>query len=150
MNKEVLKRDPYDIDINNPSLKEVYKDVALVSINSMGDKVIKGIRNCLVKLKKKKLLTDLKDKTIQTLIDNFKRRHKRIKNHFYSGIGVTLQYKDSKIANIIMKHFAIKGILCMCVHDSFIVPKQYEKELRKQMRAAYKSEMGYYPVIKKK
>jgi len=60
--------------------------------------------------------------------------HKKIQKYFYKGIGVKLQYRDSKIAERILKHFTRKNIVCLCIHDSFIVPEQYQDELNDVMK----------------
>ena len=76
--------------------------------------------------------------------------HYRVAKYFNSGIGVKLQYTDSKIAEAILKHFTRKGIVCLCIHDSFIVPAQYADELYRVMIKEYKKEMGFEPQIKNK
>jgi len=55
---------------------------------------------------------------------------------------------DSEIANDIIKHFTSQEIFVMCIHDSFIIEKQYENELRKKMIKLYKDKIGFNPVIK--
>ena len=84
------------------------------------------------------------------LVKIIKSYHKKIKKYFNSGMGVKLQYTDSKIAEAILKHFTLKGIVCLCIHDSFIVPAQYADELYRVMIKEYKKEMGFEPQIKNK
>ena len=69
--------------------------------------------------------------------------HKKIEKYFNTGIGVKLQYRDSKIAERILKHFTRKKIVCLCIHDSFIVPCQYQDELIEVMKLEYKREIGF-------
>ena len=69
--------------------------------------------------------------------------HNKIDKYFYTGIGVRLQYRDSKIAERILKHFTRKKIVCLCIHDSFIVQEQYKDELIEVMKREYKREMGF-------
>lgn len=40
-----------------------------------------------------------------------------------------------------MYHFAKKDILCLCIHDSFIVEDIYREELKDVMKKYYKDEM---------
>ncbi|OQY70294.1 MAG: hypothetical protein B6D44_16090 [Ignavibacteriales bacterium UTCHB2] len=69
--------------------------------------------------------------------------HKRIEKYFNTGIGVKLQFIDSKIAERILKQFTKKKVVCLCVHDSFIVEEQYLDELIEIMKREYKREIGF-------
>lgn len=140
--------DVYNIEPKNQKLRDVYKDVALISINSRKNYAVKAIRHCLANKPGKNLLPNLKDSTINNLISKFIKKHRHIQNKLFSGIGIKLQNYDSIIANDIMMHFSTKKILCFCIHDSFLVPVKYQAQLRKQMRKSYKKVMGLYPVIK--
>ena len=72
-----------------------------------------------------------------------KQAHKRIEKYFNTGIGVKLQFVDSRIAERILKHFTKKKIVCLCIHDSFIVEEQYQDELIEVMKREYKREIGF-------
>jgi len=43
-----------------------------------------------------------------------------------------------------------KNIVCLPIHDSFIVTKSNEKELNKAMKNAYMKVVGFKPGIDKK
>lgn len=47
------------------------------------------------------------------------------------------QYFDSQIAEYVLNTLTDQGIPCLCIHDSFIVQKRYEQELREAMNDAY-------------
>lgn len=143
------KKDLYNIEPQNPKLRDIYKDVALISINSKIDKAVKAIRLCLANKPTKKLLPNLNDLTLKSLIKNFINAHGAIKDKLFSGIGIYLQNLDSMIANNILTHFTKKKVLCLCIHDSFIVPNKYLAKLDQIMKRSYKKEMGYFPVIKR-
>jgi len=70
-------------------------------------------------------------------------KHKKIEKYFNTGVGVKLQYKDSRIAERILKHFTRKHIVCLCIHDSFIVKQQYQDELIEVMHREYKRGLGF-------
>lgn len=74
-------------------------------------------------------------------------KHKPIASYLGSGIGLTLQYLDSCIAERIMMSLRDEGIVCLPVHDSFIVPVQNEDVLREVMRLEYRRAFGSDPVI---
>ena len=77
------------------------------------------------------------DITVNMLFQKIEEAHPDISKHFASGIGIKLQYKDSIIAEGIMKHFTRQGIVCLCVHDSFIVELRYKDELSDVMSEEY-------------
>ena len=74
--------------------------------------------------------------------------HKRIKDYFNTGIGVKLQFIDSQIAESILKHFTKQKIVCLCIHDSFIVPLKYQDELIEIMKREYRKRMGFEGLVK--
>jgi hypothetical protein len=84
---------------------------------------------------------------VRELMRMIREKHPRIEKYFNSGIGVKLQYRDSKIAEQILKYFTKKEIVCLCVHDSFIVEKQYRDELFEVMMREYKREMGFKGLV---
>lgn len=64
------------------------------------------------------------------------------------GYGLTLQYLDSILAEEVMLHFAKQDIPCLPIHDSFIVPEQYQEELREIMSTTYKLHFNQSILIK--
>ncbi len=66
---------------------------------------------------------------ISRLINLILEAHSPIKSYFHSGIGIKIQRLDSDIAERILLEFKEQGIPCLCIHDSFIVPKIYEEKL---------------------
>jgi hypothetical protein len=45
---------------------------------------------------------------------------------------------DAQIALNVMEHFTANGEACLCIHDSFIVVENLEKELYKVMDVSYR------------
>ena len=81
--------------------------------------------------------------------------HKPIADMFFTGIGNTLQFKDSQIAEQIMLHYAHNDVPVLPVHDSFIMHHAYGdtfynniSELEEQMRKAYRHVMGTEITVK--
>ena len=58
------------------------------------------------------------------------------------GVGLGFQYIDSQIAEHVMLALLDKGITCLPVHDSFIVPRHQGKELKDAMNKAFAIVMG--------
>lgn len=147
-----INNDPYSIPGYpvNP-YREYFKYASLTMINaSSEDSAIRSIMRetggALVQngyLQRK----GLKESIIK-LCDDFKKHHKRIATSLYSGIGLSLMKLDSEIANDIINHFTSQEIFIMCIHDSFIIEKQHEKELRSKMIKLYKDKIGSNPVVK--
>jgi hypothetical protein len=75
--------------------------------------------------------------------------HAPIAHNFGNGRGLVLMRHDSRIALNVLYHFASRGIPCLGVHDSFIVPIHAAHELDAVMDRCYRDEMGgFAPVIK--
>ena len=68
--------------------------------------------------------------------------HPELRPHFGTGIGLKYQRIDSDIAETTMLHFAKENIPILPVHDSFIMHKGYEENLRKVMVDAFRARTG--------
>ena len=77
-----------------------------------------------------------------------KEKHAPIAHKFHSEAGIKLQRRESDIALDIIGNLKAKGIVCLPVHDSFIVDAKREDELKSEMNSVYKSMIGYDPIIK--
>ena len=75
-------------------------------------------------------------------------KHAPIAHHFFTGAGVKLQRLESDIALDIITNMRKKGIVCLPIHDSFLVAAEYEDELRNEMNQSYRNQIGYDPIIK--
>ncbi|MBN8568074.1 MAG: hypothetical protein J0M18_00465 [Ignavibacteria bacterium] len=130
-------------------MRTIYKIVGLICINSESEaKAVDAIQDDLQKAGLTPYLPDNTDATRKKLINKFRKKNRRIDEYFLTGEGLRLQNKDSDIAHSILMHFAERGILVLCVHDSFIIEKKYEKELKRKMKEFYHAKMGFQPVIK--
>ena len=80
-----------------------------------------------------------------TAIDIYKRleqEHPKIKKYFGSGRGVKLQYTDSQIAEQVMLNLVRDNIVCLPVHDSFIVRLSNQIDLHEEMDKVFKDIAG--------
>ena len=73
------------------------------------------------------------------LIAAIEDRHQAIARHFYSGVGLKLQYRDSCMASQVMRRLRGQGVVAVPVHDSFIVPATAEGILLEAMDEALKA-----------
>lgn len=70
------------------------------------------------------------------------KKHPILKNYLRTGKGLEFQYLDSEMAHKIMLKLMAQEIVCLPVFDSFIVPSQFEDELRIAMMEAFKEIFG--------
>lgn len=75
--------------------------------------------------------------------------HAPLRHLFYTGEGLRLQFTDSQIAEKIMLHFAARDIVCLPIHDSFIVQRKHADELEAVMEEIYRLEVGFLPKLKR-
>jgi len=68
--------------------------------------------------------------------------HQPIAHMFFTGIGLSLQYEDSCLAENIMLHFANNGIPVLPIHDSAIVHHSLADELEELMRRLFYEQFG--------
>lgn len=79
--------------------------------------------------------------SVKELVSLFENTHREIEHHFYSGVGLTLQNYDSKIALKLLDYFTSKRIIILPIHDSFIIEREYSNLLKEKMNDAYKEVM---------
>ena len=70
------------------------------------------------------------------------KRHPPLKAVLGKGVGLGFQYIDSQIAEQVMLELLGKGITCLPVHDSFVVPRHQGQELTVAMNNAFASITG--------
>ena len=77
-------------------------------------------------------------KTAKYIYKALEDKHPNIKKYFGSGRGIKLQFKDSQIAEQVMLNLARSNIVCLPVHDSFIVRMSNQIELNEAMDKVFK------------
>jgi hypothetical protein len=75
--------------------------------------------------------------TVEEILQGFYKAHEPIKDKFFSGCGLKLQYLDSELATIVLFCLKLFRSPCLPVHDSFIVPKSKKELLSCVMELAY-------------
>jgi hypothetical protein len=78
-----------------------------------------------------------------------KDRHSDIANTFQTGAWGRLQRADSDIALAVVTNLTKIGIVALPIHDSFVVTKDDEAHLNREMVECYTDRFGYKPVINK-
>jgi hypothetical protein len=75
-------------------------------------------------------------------------KHEPIREAFGLGLGKKLQRLDSDIAFDVILKLMDRGILCLPIHDSFIVEKSHRDLLYRQMIDSYLQQLSFHPLIK--
>ena len=78
-----------------------------------------------------------RDTAYKELFDKFCSKYSQVREHICSGIGKELQYWDSQIAEYIIQTLTSEEIVCLCIHDSFIVQERHKERLVRIMNDAY-------------
>lgn len=90
-------------------------------------------------------------KNSQAVLTAIEAAHAEILPYFYQReIGLQLQQLDALVASEVMNSLYKSDIVCLPVHDSFIVQKVHEEELRKTMTKWWTYHFRFLPVIDKK
>lgn len=152
-----LQEDPYGIFDYNPRLRTAVKLMTNIAINSSSEtSAIRAMNDKLFRLNRSgkldKVVKAMHEANLKAsnLLQIVKSKHPEIAQYFNSGIGVELQYKDSMLAESILDHFMRKGVPCLCIHDSFIVPRPYGEELKSVMEEKYKERFNFSAKVDKK
>lgn len=144
------QEDPYAAlcSEEDPNQREIYKLVTLIVLNAEEENTaLSGLRKKFTDAELMPIGTKTNE-NLRELINKFKEHHSPLAKYFYSGIGLTLQFSESKITSKIIHHFLKKGILVLSVHDSFIIAAEFEEDLKKVMTKEYRTVFKYDPVIK--
>lgn len=143
-----INEDPYSV-VDRPEIRPILKLLCLIVINSENkSQALRALHDELRRnsgFQKLKRIYRLDEKD---LLRKFESVHAEISNYFCSGIGLRLMYRDSEIAEDVLKYFTNREIPCLCVHDSFLVPVQYKDELKQIMNDVYKKHIGFEAKLK--
>ena len=164
-----IGRDAYDLTSlgyeMDDKLRDFLKIVLLTSINCEKgknkdiEKARASVQHHMNKNKTEYMWVKERGIDIKQLIMDFAEYHKPIKKYFYSGAGLSLQYIDALIAEMVLNHFTNLKIPVLCVHDSFIIQSKYgygdgDKSLEWMMGCIFqevlKSEIKNYALSKMK
>lgn len=88
-------------------------------------------------------------KNAKSLLQKIEQKHEAISENFYTPwFGMYLQRNDAWFAEYIINRLTNKGIVCLPVHDSFIVAKKYKSELHSAMEDIFFNTFKVKPIIK--
>ncbi len=124
-------RDLYDIGLKG---SKAYLERARELIKKFINAIINDERGTFRLDKSELKELKLTHKQLKTKVNE---HHKPIIKHFGTGIGLSLMYTDSVIAEDVMLSFLKEGIIILPIHDSFIVRHGYELSLKAQMKVSF-------------
>lgn len=152
-------KDPYSVVDSRTELRPLLKEVFLCMLNgdATGNKsATKAANHALYKQREKRWdkqlynvnVSEYPITDIKPIMEAFKSEHSAIAHHFCNGkkTGMKTMNKDSKIALDVVKHFVEQDIPILPIHDSFIVQKQYKKELFETMKRVYAEHTGGFNI----
>ena len=90
--------------------------------------------------KPRKIDLDTLEMNWRDLRERILNAHKPIAHLFFTGIGNNLQFKDSCIAESVMRQFAKLNRMTLPIHDSFIMRQGFAGDLEEAMRRAFYDE----------
>ncbi|RVO31645.1 hypothetical protein [Sinorhizobium meliloti] len=132
--KKKLRGDAYDLEGWD---RKVAKRAFFIIVNAKNYIDAKGaVAELLIE-------KELDPKLSSRLIEAMKARHQEVREFFHSGCGLRLQNLDGKMAEYVLRAMTVrKGIPCLPIHDSFIVPATATTILIRTMREAYEKFVG--------
>ena len=136
LEKTALSGDPYDIGLHYTGKDDAKRRLVKRYVNAVlndasGKYKLSMEQLAYLQLSHEELASRVRDK------------HAPIARHFNSGIGVTLQYHDSEMAEKVINLLNAQGITCLPIHDSFIVPLQAYLKLEIAMKATFQDMFGF-------
>lgn len=138
--------DMYEIDIANyGENRSDVKKVLNGMLNAEGQS-IKQAKNNVIASITKKLTDNYTDTATRDRLTDYMGKlidkHEAIEKHFFTGIAKKCQRLDSDIAELVMLDLMNRDFKVLPVHDSFIIQKRDENELKEAMQKAYRTVMS--------
>lgn len=134
--------DPYSIVHPEPLIRPLLKNILLFSLNAENKTKARQAVQGWVNKQGKEYARIMRECGITSVVDimtKMEYAHKPIVHHFYSQSKKALDVfrKDSEIALEVIYHFVKQGIPILPIHDSFIVERKYEDELKGVMKEMF-------------
>lgn len=144
--------DPYVVfEEMEEEVRDYYKLMVATCLNCSSIKsVLNALRHYIIKEDLVDEFSSLKNDRLKQGLDDLIKHNKKVAHHFFKGEGMIYQKIDSDIANDILMYFTHRNppILVLNVHDSFLIEKQHEEELRWAMNKFYRAKFRKLPKIK--
>jgi hypothetical protein len=139
---ETPERDPYHLDhlilpeiITEPDRqRSLVKSLILMAINATSPKAaFQAFRNDQGTKTVEKIR---KDDQLRLFLDAFTDKYPELKDQLNTGKALELMNTDSTIAALVINHFTEQQIPVLCIHDSFIIQRDKEHQLKEALHIA--------------
>ena len=131
-------------DFTAKEQRKIVKGLVLMAINAKTiKKAYQSFANQQPKDSKQKKLNY---KTLELLLEAFKKKHPDIQDALGSDKGVELMHIDGRITAKVIEHFTKKNIPILSIHDSYITQNKYSGELRKVMKDMVTKELNGFEI----
>jgi hypothetical protein len=139
-----LPNDPYTLPDLDANKRDFLKAVVNTIVNASNR--TSAVMSAMADAPDWKLPSDRK--SMELLIRRFEELHAPIRQFFYRGYGVRLQYQDSMIAERVLLELGNNGCVVLPVHDSFIAKTEDAGPLEAAMATAFEESCGYRAIMK--
>ena len=130
--------DPYLLDDFEQSdeIRSLLKVIVLVSVNAIS-------RTQALEALRYKIRTTEREEfewfteggyDLEDILNRFVKKHEPIQSSFFSSNTFSVMKIDADIAEYIINHFTDKGTPVLAIHDSFLINRIYEDDLKKIMQ----------------
>lgn len=137
VNYAALGEDAYSLTENDPD-RDLNKLILLTALNAESDTAT--AQSIFDQLRRDKLLRAnniTSHEPIKAKLDQLKKKHPVIADCIAEGYGITLQYYDSCIIEMLIEWAIGHGIPVLTIHDSVICPEQYSDYIKDKMWQFY-------------
>ena len=132
------------LDFTAEEQREIVKELVLMAINAKTIK--KAYQSFVNEQPKDSRQKKLNHKTLELLLEAFKKKHPDIQEALGSDKGVELMHMDGRITAKVIKHFTNKNIPILSIHDSYITQNQHTTELEKVMNKVVAEELNGFKI----
>lgn len=116
--------------------RNLFKIALQIALNATSSsKAILGMNKHLIDNK-----INLREINGKIILEAFTKKHEKIKEYFFSGIGVVLQNEDSQICELILRDAIKNDIPVLSVHDSFLT-RECDKDFLLGAMAKYSKQV---------
>lgn len=91
-----------------------------------------------------------KEAVLVPMLQDIKKTHAAVAHYFGTGKSTQLQFRDSRIAELVLQTSVWLGITCLPVHDSFIVPASQADYFTEHMKMTFDASYGQSIAVKNK
>ena len=132
--------DPYLLDEFEQSdeIRSLLKVIVLVAVNAESRKqALKALRY-KVRTKDREEFGWFTegDYDLEDILNRFVKKHEPIQSSFFRSNTFSVMHIDAQIAEYIINHFTDQGIPVLAIHDSFLINRVHEGNLRSVMQTA--------------